>query len=69
MLPATLVPMKLLGSIIKAGQIQGVFIKGDALQLAAMLIAATQGLAAFRMTFGTNFKMPGKELLMNMLAV
>ena len=59
--------MKLLGSIIKAGQIQGVFIKGDPLQLAAMLIAATQGLAAFRMTFGTDFKMPGKELLMNML--
>jgi AcrR family transcriptional regulator len=61
--------MKLLSSIIKAGQNEGIFIEGDSLQLAVMLVAATQGLAAFRMTFGNKFKMPGAALLMNMLLV
>ncbi|SHN44024.1 TetR/AcrR family transcriptional regulator [Chitinophaga sp. CF418] len=59
--------MELLTSIIKAGQHEGVFLKGDPLQLAVMLVAATQGLAAFRMTFGNKFTMPQVEILMNML--
>jgi AcrR family transcriptional regulator len=59
--------MELLAGIIKTGQQEGIFIKGDPLQLAVMLIAATQGLAAFRMTFGSEFTIPKTEVLMNML--
>lgn len=61
--------MKVLADIIKAGQKEGVFLSGDPAQLAAMLIAATQGLAAFKMTFGKGFTIPGKDILMNMLLV
>jgi AcrR family transcriptional regulator len=61
--------MKLLSGIIKAGQNEGIFLKGDPLQLAVMLVAATQGLAAFRMTLGNKFTMPGTAILMNMLLI
>lgn len=59
--------LKIVAGIIKAGQKEGGFVAGDPLQLAAMLVAATQGLAAFRMTFGSKFKMPEAGALLNML--
>lgn len=59
--------LKIIAGIIRAGQKEGGFTEGDPLQLAVMLVAATQGLAAFRMTFGSKFKMPVAEVLLNML--
>ncbi|WP_343670883.1 TetR/AcrR family transcriptional regulator [Chitinophaga sp.] len=61
-------PIKLLAGIIKTGQREGDFVKGDAMQLATMLVAATQGLAELRMALGNKFAMPGKEMLMQMIA-
>ncbi|UPK67415.1 TetR/AcrR family transcriptional regulator [Chitinophaga filiformis] len=61
--------LELLAAIIKAGQREGIFVKGDPLQLAVMLVAATQGLAAFKMTFGSRFTMPQTEILLNMLII
>lgn len=59
--------MKLLADIIRQGQRTGETVSGPPLQLAVMFVAATQGIAMFRMTFGKSFKMPDEEMLMRML--
>ncbi|WP_379153880.1 TetR/AcrR family transcriptional regulator [Paenibacillus sp. sgz5001063] len=56
-----------LALIVKEGQKSGECVDGDAFQLAATFISATQGIASFKLMFGDPFPIPTKEVLLRTL--
>ncbi|MHA6534296.1 TetR/AcrR family transcriptional regulator [Paenibacillus sp. BAC0078] len=56
-----------LALIVQEGQGSGECVDGDAFQLAATFISATQGIASFKLMFGDKFQIPTKEILMRTL--
>ncbi|WP_201003452.1 TetR/AcrR family transcriptional regulator [Paenibacillus glycanilyticus] len=59
--------IKRLESIVQEGQRTGECVLGDPFQLAVTFIAATQGIASFKLMFGDSFVLPEKDLLLRML--
>jgi AcrR family transcriptional regulator len=59
--------IRLLADIIRAGQNAGEITDGSPKELAAMLVAMTQGLAIFQVTFGKKFQMPAHDTLAGIL--